>query len=322
MTSIRLEQPKEETYEISSYISPFNEWNSKASVRSRPQRHFIKNDCHYLFSPSLFPIIKNSKICSGGEEVKKILLAQKLYSYLSFTDQLEIEIVLPACYNIINLKNNIEFEPSITHDARLIATDEAYHAFFCNLFLQEICTEINIKPINYKKPIFINSVNSLLSKESDLYYKDIIRIFCAFISETLITNTLSQIPKDSSVIQSVRELVKDHADDEFRHHRFFSFIIKVIWPHISYEKQCLIGCSIPQLIIDYLYPDTSQIVEWIVSIGFSIEEANLIIGDTFKHKDILSYIKEAARPTLHHLRVCGFLENPIIYQSFNDYGLV
>src|SRR6185369_9789659 len=80
------------------------------------------------------------------------------------------------------------------------------------------------------------------------------RLFIVILFETLISLILHQIPRDERVISAVRQSVADHADDEARHHSYFSNMLDIIWPQISKAQQAIIGPLLPHFIIKSLEP--------------------------------------------------------------------
>ncbi|MGH1554569.1 diiron oxygenase [Streptomyces sp. L7] len=70
----------------------------------------------------------------------------------------------------------------------------------------------------------------------------------AVVFETLITAVLNEVPGDPSVVGVVRDLLRDHARDEGRHHRFFAALFRELWTHLSAADRTAAAHALPELI--------------------------------------------------------------------------
>jgi hypothetical protein len=69
-----------------------------------------------------------------------------------------------------------------------------------------------------------------------------------------VTATLTQIPKQWTVISTVRELVTDHAEDEARHSVFYSELFGYLWGQLSLKQRRILGPLLLEFIVRPLQP--------------------------------------------------------------------
>jgi hypothetical protein len=75
------------------------------------------------------------------------------------------------------------------------------------------------------------------------------------VFETLVTSILKDIPKDPSVVGTVREIVRDHAEDEGRHHAYFAAFFKELCQGTRPELRVRAARCLPELVSRSLTPD-------------------------------------------------------------------
>src|SRR6185295_14101103 len=61
----------------------------------------------------------------------------------------------------------------------------------------------------------------------------------------------SGIPSDPRVVMAVRELVADHAEDEGRHHAYFSRLLEFTWPRLNKAQRATIGPLLPEMVLAF-----------------------------------------------------------------------
>ncbi len=106
-------------------------------------------------------------------------------------------------------------------------------------------------------------------------------IFFTIVSETLISAILSGIPSDPRVVTAVRELVADHAQDEGRHHAYFSRLLEFTWPRLSKAQRALIGPLLPEMILAFLEPDFVAIAGNLRACGLTAEQIDQVMTESY-----------------------------------------
>ncbi|MEU9210513.1 diiron oxygenase [Streptomyces sp. NPDC048415] len=82
----------------------------------------------------------------------------------------------------------------------------------------------------------------------------LVQLLQVVVFETLVTSILKDIPKDPSVVGTVREIVRDHAEDEGRHHAYFAAFFKELCQGTPALRVRAARC-LPELVSRSLTPD-------------------------------------------------------------------
>jgi hypothetical protein len=85
------------------------------------------------------------------------------------------------------------------------------------------------------------------------------RLVQVVVFETLITAVLNEVPSDQSVVSTVRSVLRDHARDEGRHHRFFAAFFHEFWAQLSPSVRSRLARVLPVLIRDCLDWDINPV---------------------------------------------------------------
>ena len=221
------------------YSSRFQEWDSRASVRNCPRRDFLYEEeaaGKVYFSLNLVPILQHPLVAALGAAAVRELVIQHLYYYLDFTAHFEIVVVNSTAQQIAHGKTGIDLPAEMRIDAYKIYCDEAYHSVFSADLRRQIEAATGIVPEPIRFPDFLQRLEEVQTDVPD-DLKSIAGLLIVTLFETLISATLNKIPKDTQVVTAVRDMVADHAEDEARHHVFFSHFMDVLWPQLSRPQQ-------------------------------------------------------------------------------------
>jgi len=220
-----------------NYNSPFQTWYEVAGVRAGERRmlgsEYELADIYY--PPELAPVTNHPFVIKLGSEVRRRLLIRHLYIYLDAIERLEHEIVNTVVYKIARNKLLPDIPVSMRMDAYKIYTDEAYHMLYSADLLEQIKTLTGIEPI-LAPPSFSLYVNKI-SQELGGNYLELIITLLSVVTETMISSILLEIPKDKRVVETVRNLIRDHAEDEGRHSKFFSMLFERYWPKLTVQER-------------------------------------------------------------------------------------
>src|SRR5438270_29603 len=88
----------------------------------------MKNDSPLPFSPDLVPLMSHPLVRDRGPDVGYLILAQKLFSWLFWTQRLEVDAVIPTCSHLMFDRLPFLVPHLLRRDANKILVDEAYHA--------------------------------------------------------------------------------------------------------------------------------------------------------------------------------------------------
>lgn len=144
----------------------------------------------------------------------------------------------------------------------------------------------------------------------------------AIVSETLISGILSDIPRDDRLPDSVRELVRDHAADEGRHHIYFRSVLEHLWPALTPEERRAIGPQVPAAVYAFLEPDYAQTFRHLLGIGLTEAQADQVIAESWPRETVRRGIAEAAAPVVRYFTNAGALDDARTLDSFERAGLI
>lgn len=306
------------------YSSKFREWDSRASVRARPRRQFLIDEEEAgkaYFTPELVPVAHHPLVVAQGEPATRELLIQHAYHYLDFTAHFEILVVNVAAQKVARREVGIELPAEMRLDAYKIYCDEAYHSLFSADLMAQIeeATGVGPQPL-----LFQDFLSRLEAMQTDVPadMKPLAELFIVILFETLISATLNSIPKDVRVVTALRELVADHAEDEARHHVFFSQLMDMLWPQMTKRQQSAVGPLLPYFIIKCLEPDYALIRRRLMRLGLSSEGVEQVIAESYPPGVVLAGLRKTARATLHLLKRNGVFQDSQTLEAFQASGLL
>lgn len=305
------------------YNSRLSEWDSLAGVRVKPRRVLAEEESmgKVYFSTALVPIIHHPLVISLGPEVQRQLIIQHLYHYLDFTANFEIEIVNRAAQRIAFGKVGVDLPKAMLFDAYKVYCDEGFHSFFsADIRLQvEAATGVGPLPYNFKE--FLARLNEV-RKDVPAGLKQVSGLLIVIVFETLISLILNKIPRDKQVISAVRDVVSDHADDEARHHAFFSNLFDILWPQLSRKQQAILGPLLPHFIIKSLEPDYNAIRRRLASIDLIPTRIEQVIEESYPPHEVIAGLRRTASATLRLFERNGLFEEPVTLHAFKSSGLL
>ena len=272
------------------------------------------------FKPELVPIVNHPKVIERGTSVLRELLVRQLYVYLDFTENLEHRIVNQVAFNLGRSEYPIYLPRKMELDAYKLYIDEAYHAMFSANLSHEVQLATGIKQGSLPWPSFLSALERVKGdlRSDECWLADLI---FTIVSETLITGTLTKIPGDDRIVSGVREVIKDHADDEAVHHAYFAEILQLVWPTLTEQQQRRIGPHISRFVIGFLEPDYQAIVGNLRKAGFSTRESEKIMSESHPREEVLASVAGSASVTLRHFKNVGAFEMTEVFEPFSKCGL-
>jgi len=304
------------------YRSRLSDWDSRAGVRAGPRRMLDEEATGKVyFSHPLVPLVRHPLIVKLGPEAERSLLLYHLYSYLDFTSSFEIEVVNRGAQRIAFGKAGIELPGEMIFDAYKIYCDESYHSLYSADLKIQIEAATGIKALPYNFGDFLRrlskageAVPSNLRQMSGLLF--------VIVFETLISSTLNKIPKDEGVVTAVRKMVADHADDEARHHAYFSSLLDVLWPQLSRRQKSILGPILPHFIIKALEPDYATIRSRLELFDLRPGEIDQVMEESYPWPEVIEGLRKTAGATLALFARNGLLEDTQTLEEFQRSGLI
>jgi hypothetical protein len=304
------------------YRSRFRDWDTRSAVRAKPLPAFPAGETadKLFFTPELVPAATHPLVRDRGEHVVRAALTYHLFGHLDFTDALENEIVTPVAYMMGRRQFDFSLPPSMLVDARKIAVDEMHHALFAAGFVQDIASASGVPPLPTRRPAFLLALDDMKAAQ-DRAVIPLMMLFFAVVSETLITGTLSMVPNDARVIPGVRTILRDHAEDEARHHVYFAEVLTRCWPQLTQAQRAAVGPLLPRFIMLFLSPDVLEIQRWLGGIGLSAGEAERVIDEGYAPACEAAAIRSGAEATLRLMTRAGVLDDALTADAFHAVGL-
>ncbi|NEO31490.1 MAG: diiron oxygenase [Symploca sp. SIO3C6] len=304
---------------IEGYVSPFANWSQESWIRSRSLR---QGEITGLpFSPELMPLAAHSAIASDQDMWLKVL-AYKLFSYLRFTTLLELNHVNPITADIASGRAPCKVTTQERQDAFRIYCDEAGHGLFTEELALQVQKTFDLHHSMLGRPRMELELEAILEQNKGQLSEKLIQLFFVSISETLITKYLTVLPHDTKVDSLVRAVVKDHADDEAKHHLFYRHLFGRIWNSITcYEKEEM-GKILPRFVNAFLGPDQEFEYRILRQVGFNQADARGILEEVYVPSEVAKSVKKAAVPTLKMFKDANVFEIKAVEQSFEDYEYI
>lgn len=304
------------------YRSRFDHWENRASVRSKPVHELVLEPDiggRMFFPVELAPEAVHPLTVElpGATEV---VLLHRLCDYLHFTAELEAALVIPVASDLARGRSGLSLPDAMRADAYKIVTDEAWHAQFSDALLRELVTRAGVREPQ-RAPAYqtrlqrvLGSIDASLGPAAELAF--------AIASETLISGMLATLPHDTRLPTAVRETVRNHAEDEGRHHAYFKCLLERFWPSLDRRQQRELGPVLPDVVRAFLDPDHAQIAASLRQVGLSPDEARQVVEDAYPPAVVRRATAVAAHSTVRYFEAVGALDDPETRESFERAALL
>lgn len=318
--SLRLNVNSHSDHHSSPYRSAFRHWHQRASVRSRPSRDDDSGHAGLYFPPELFTPAGHPLVQELGPAAVDDLLIQRLYSYLSFTVELEEVAVIPVTSSLGRGLVQMELTTAMRSDAMKISTDEAYHSLFTFDLMTQITERTGVIPDLPATP-FIRPVAEFAPEGLSALSAALLPVMFAVVTETAITGILSGMPQDTRLPAIVRDVIRDHAEDEGRHHVYFRDLLRRNWPRLGPVQQRELGTIIPSMIAQFLAPDVRQAHRLLLGAGLRPAQAGAVLEDCYPRAERVRITQKASAQTVGYFLEVGALDIAQVQDAFGATAL-
>ena len=260
-------------------------------------------------------------IAALGPSAARRVLVEHLYRYLDFTAHLEHQVVNMVASRIALGKTGFDLPQDMMHDAYKLYCDEAYHALFSADLKRQVEAVTGIASPRPRVPHALACLRAT-QLESPRELRSLIKLFFVIVSETLISATLIQIPRDGRVVSAVRKMVADHAEDEGRHHAYFASLLEMIWPRMTPRQQAAIGPLLPRFILAFLEPDIAAVRSELAGCGLDPDRIQEVIEESYPTPHVIAGARTMAKATLRLFERNGILEHSHTLEQFQAAGLI
>ncbi|MGW3173925.1 diiron oxygenase [Streptomyces sp. NPDC001153] len=307
---------------VGAYTSSFGRWDRLAGVRTRTQRSFTASGSLY-FPPELHPVATHPVVTRRGAEQVEWLLLRRLHDYLDFTTELESLAVIPVVTAISRGRSGLHLPEGMRADAFKIVTDEAWHAQASYDFAHQVqrASAVPVGRPDSSPPAFTERLDVIRDRLPH-EIRGVEAIVFAIVSETLISGILSEIPRDERLPRSLRDHVRDHAEDEGRHHVYFRAVLRHLWAALTPKERRAVGPHVPAAIYAFLAPDYARAIEDLRMLGLPERSVEQVVEESWPEERVVRDVSEASRPLVRYFAEVGALDDPGTRNAFEEAGLL
>lgn len=271
------------------------------------------------FPPELVPVVSHPIVRAGEPGLVRHLLVQRLYQYLHFTTELESVAVLPVTLSLSRGQDDLRLTAAMREDAFKITTDEAWHAQFSYDLMAQVAAETAV-PLHLTEPSFVRRLD-VIREAMEAELRGVQSLAFCIVSETLISAILADLPQDRRLPEAVREMVRDHSEDEGKHHAYFRSVLKYFWHSLSPRQRSRLGPWLPELVVTFLEPDYGAIRDSLLTAGLTGTEAETVLAESYPGDSVRASVAEASRTTIRYFAEVGALDEPATREAFHAAGL-
>ncbi len=303
-------------------VKAFEAWYEQAGVRAGPRRLAIPGEelRKSFFPEMLVPHLSHPLVTAEEHRLRRYLTAQHLYQWLHFTMNFEIAVVNRATYRIANGHTGLELPAATRLTAFKIVVDECYHSLYSLDVAEQLQQSSGIRALPYDFEPFMRELDAV--GDDAPQHRELVQLLQVVVFETLITSILRDIPGDENVITVVRDIVRDHAADEGRHHAFFASFFTSLWGQLDIATRHQMALYLPSIIVRSLKPATGPAYQALRAAAFPDASAREIISDSYCREDVLAGIRKASAKTIRLFEEHGVLELPGVRERFAETGLL
>lgn len=299
------------------------QWYERAGVRADPRRVLLDEAREGLsyWPAELAPFVEHPLVIERGAALREELLVRQLYQYLQFTASYETRVINPATELIANGRSGIVLPPQARIDAYKIYCDEGYHALYSADALSQVEAASGVAPGPFE---FDTTLRSLRDAQDAAPgpLRNIVPLLVATVFETLVTATLTQIPRQKGVASFVREIVTDHARDECRHHAYFSRFFSYLWGQLSSRERRSLGPLLPEFVVRPLQPQVASLHRSLAAAQLTEQEIECVLHDSFPREQTESTIRRTAQATLSLFARHDLFDDPATREAFVKFRLI
>lgn len=300
----------------------FDDWHTKAGVRTQPPREFGSPLQGYLpFSAAAVPEMSHPEVQRLHPELQSRILTQHLYRYLRYTVHLETKVVNRALTRLATEDVAMPLTLRAREDALKILTDEGFHALASMNMLRQVVDATGITPVAYDFDPVLDRLDVPVANPT-AGYASVRHLLQACVFETMVTSILDQLPADEAVHPVVRELAADHAFDERYHHAYFSRFFPELWTALDPATRRIAARDLPHLINACLAPDLLTVRAALADAGMGRDAVESVIRDCYSPLAVAANTRQTARHTLRLMENTGVLDSAEGRDAFAAAGLI
>jgi hypothetical protein len=301
---------------------PLDSWYYAAGVRSDARRLFQdEEDQGKVFFPAdLVPYLGHDAVRELAPDRLREISIRHLYQFLLSTAHLETRVVNRGAERIANNRAGLDLPMSNRLDAFKVYCDEGYHSLYSLDLADQIADATGVAVPSWDYGGFVDRLEEttrrLLPDEPALA-----QLLQVIVFETLITAVLNEVPNNTDVVTAVRDITRDHARDEGRHHRYFAALFQELWAQLTPSLRFRVSRALPQLIHDCLTWDLEPVRSSLRLAGVTEDTARTVLDDCYGGDAGTQRIRDIARATVRMCETTGVFDVPGAAEAFAAHGL-
>ena len=306
-----LSTPALPTYTYRPPVQEFGKsaWYWHRAVRSKGESGGL------LYPPEHVPVLQDEAMRGLTVEEVHLVLAVHLATLLRFTIWLELNPVLQVARDIFEGRFPGLALPEPTRQiALLIMSDEVSHTDLAFEYLRDLQRSVSLPDLGVEG-VWQQRIEKFISDTPDKL-KEIALLAYVLASETSITAALDIAPKDSRVQRRIRELLRDHADDERRHHDYFSGILRSLWVATRPSEQTDLGELLVRALETFLFPPRAILLTAVSCVKTTRHSE--IVERVLDSAELREEMRAAAMPMLNVLRDVGAFREDGVVRAFME----
>ncbi|WP_250495396.1 diiron oxygenase [Caballeronia sp. GAWG1-1] len=234
-----------------NYVSHADQWEQRATIRSRPRR-VVEDDALSYYPIERQPLYAHPTIMDAGQEVQDYILLQSFYKYINDVIIFETEIVNRTALAIAKSRFPFDFPFACKSDAMSVVIDEHYHAYVAMDYLDQVERSTGIAPITQNNEIELSRAIPRAIAHVPAQYAAGMELLAVAISENTVTTEVAAFSRDATLKRSVKGVMADHLADEGRHSIFWINLVKLYWSQVDEAAREALGLGLPYFLKEYL----------------------------------------------------------------------
>jgi 3-isopropylmalate dehydratase small subunit len=298
-------------------------WHEQSMVRTSPHllvQEEIK-DGRVLFPRHLMPYLDHPLVAELPVARQEELVARRLYDYLSFVVNLEAKVVNRGTCIVAFDELDLGVPEQLKRDSWKIYCDEAYHALTGIDLLAQVVRGSRITPIPYDFGPVLGALGAAGRDVGDAL-PGLDHLLEVIVFETVVTELLTDIPVDTAVVPTIRQMVAEHATDERIHHAYFSIFFDWLWSKLDRGQREMAARALPGMVVACLAPDVSSVRRSLAAAGLSPEAAAQVIEESYPQDRTQLGVRRAARKTVRMFLAHDVLDLSGAEDAFDAAGLL
>ena len=296
----------------------FAAWTEQASVRRAPRRMLGPGDAALdMFPRALVPHIDHPIVRDRYPDAIPDLLVLALYRYLDFTTNLETFVVNETTLELISGRGPVALSGEERIDAYRLFCDEGFHALFSADLARQAAILTGRRPAPAVAPAFLRRVRARQAQGAGALE----RFLFTAVSEMLITGNLAEARRHDETPAAVRGIFTDHAADEYRHRLFYGDLLGRLLHEAGPTAESA-AALLPDMIMDYMAPDTDNILLDLLEAGLPRDAAEQVCAETYAPERHAPYVQSSSAVVLALLADRGLTRRPVVADRLHATGLM